>query len=242
MILKEIKLTRNDGLALPVILVLLLVITILGVSSLSNSTVQERMTAGQQLRSLGFNFAETTLRQAENEVLEIFQDIREDELSTQSGVPFRFFSTIDDKANNPDWRLGFPAIGTPNPGDSCTGGYCTPIEHDLSGTNPTVERWNDPAIWADAERHRVLQGFTADELLEQDIAQTPQYIIEFLGQIPIQETAGNPESAECTEVPESQMYPFCKKDPFFFRITSRVISGSGGRESVVMLQSTVIVE
>ena len=243
MMLKEMKQIRNDGLALPVILILLLVMTVLGVTSLSNSTLQERMTAGQKIRSTAFNFAETTLREGEAHAQEIAETIREGLLTTQGATEFRLFSTIIDDTHP---KLGFPSPTTVNPGDSCTGGYCTPIEFDLSGTNPTVERWDDAAIWADTERHRVLEGFDAAALEDQDIFETPQYIIEFLGQLPVQETAGEPDSAipDCGGIltGPNTAYPFCPRDPYFFRITSRVISGSDGRQSVVMLQSTIFVD
>ena len=245
MVFKEMKRINNNGLALPIILILLLVMTILGVTALSNSSVQERMTASQQLRTLAFNFAETTLREAEEHAKDIAENIRTGSLSTQSGATFRFFSLIEDLTANPNWKVGFPSESEDNPGDFCTGGYCTPVEHDSTGTKPTTERWMDASVWSDTEKHRVLSGFDADDLLEQDLAQAPQYIIEFLGQLPVQKTIGDPESA-VTKCPSSGApndgYPYCPNDPYFFRITSRVVSGSGGRESVVMLQSTVVVD
>lgn len=233
------KFKQNQGLALPIILILLLVMTILGVTSLSSSTLQERMAASQRLRQVAFNFAETTLREGENHAREIATEITEDLLTTQGGAQFRFFGgTVP----------GRPSVTDANPGDTCTGGYCTPLEFDNSTTSPapTLERWLDATVWSNTERHRVLQGFTAADLAEQDIAEAPKYIIEFLGQLPVQETEGDPDSAttECTTLSTAitGTYPYCKRDPYFFRITARAITGVAGRESVVMLQSTIVVD
>ena len=240
----------NQGLALPVILLLLLVMTILGVTSLSSSTLQERMAAGQRLREIAFNFAETTLREGEIHAKSIASQIREGTLSTQAGATFTFFSTDFNNLNNPFWKLGFPSLSQVNAGDNCTGGYCTPIEfdstEDITGVAPAnIERWLDATIWANPERHRVLEGFDEGQLAEQDMAEAPKYIIELLGQLPLQETEGEPNSVavkcEKKTVPNDG-YPYCNKDPYFFRITARAVSGIGARTSVVMLQSTIVVE
>ena len=250
MIDNTMKIKQSQGLALPVILLLLLVMTILGVTSLSSSTLQERMAAGQRLREVAFNFAETTLREGELHVELIAKDIRKREsLSFQSSndPDFSFFGE-DDPLTNPFWEFGFPSLdpNSPNLGDSCTGGYCTPLEFDNSATPATVERWLDATVWADAKRHRVLESFTAAQLAQQDMAEAPKYIIEFLGQHPLQDEIGGPSTAKtkCTDNPgaPNDSYPYCIRDPYFFRITARSVAGIGGRTSVVMLQSTVIVE
>ena len=244
------KTKQNQGLALPVILLLLLVMTILGVTSLSSSTLQERMAAGQRLREIAFNFAETTLREGEIHAKSIAGQIREGTLTTQAGTDFTFFSTDFNNLNNPFWKLGFPSLSQANSGDNCTGGYCTPIEFDsteeVTGVAPdNIERWLDATVWADPERHRVLEAFDAGQLAEQDMAEQPKYIIELLGQLPLQTQEGNPSSVdvkcEVKTVPNDG-YPYCIQDPYFFRITARAVSGIGGRTSVVMLQSTIVID
>ena len=42
--------------------------------------------------------------------------------------------------------------------------------------------------------------------------------------------------------PVVALYPFCTTDPLLFRITARATAGVGGRESTVLLQSTIVVD
>jgi type IV pilus assembly protein PilX len=53
------------GASLIVVLILLLIMTLLGLAVLKNTTLEERMTANLYDRSLGFQAAESALRQAE---------------------------------------------------------------------------------------------------------------------------------------------------------------------------------
>lgn len=59
---------RQRGAALFVVLVLLLVVTLLGLSSLRGTVMEERMSANLFDRSLGFQAAESALREAEARV------------------------------------------------------------------------------------------------------------------------------------------------------------------------------
>ena len=258
--IKQIK--RSCGLALPIILILLLVMTILGVTSLSSSTLQERMTASQRLREIAFNAAETTLRIGETHAEEIADDLRRGLLTRQSdGAQFRFFG--DDSGNpnpiNSIWEPGFPARSQVNLGDTCNGGYCTPAEFDTTVLiDPTaavpIDRWLDPEVWDDPGRHRVIENFgdtgsSLGQLLQlQGIANAPQYIIEYLGQLPIRDDLNTPPSpannmTKCASLnAPSDGYPYCLLDNHFFRITARAIAGLGGRESAVILQSTIIIQ
>lgn len=59
---------RQRGVALFVVLMLLLVITLLGLSSLRGTVMEERMSANMFDRSLGFQGAESALREAEARV------------------------------------------------------------------------------------------------------------------------------------------------------------------------------
>jgi len=239
---------KNTGLALPVILILLLVMTILGVTSLSNSALQDKMVSSQVLRQTAFNLAETTLREAELHIETLLQnvDFRKGILQTQSGTDFYFFGL------DPETDRGWPAETADNAGDDCIGGYCTPVEHD-SDPLVTIDRWLDPEVWEDPERHRVVESFTDDmdlKLLDLNTLERPKYIIEFMGQVYTKNQkeavkfdildsacADNQEELEL-KVTE---YPYCPRDPYLFRITARVLTGVGQRQSQVMLQSTVVV-
>lgn len=59
---------HQKGVALFVVLMLLLVVTILGLSSLRSTVMEERMSANMFDRSLGFHAAESALREAEARV------------------------------------------------------------------------------------------------------------------------------------------------------------------------------
>lgn len=59
---------QQRGIALFVVLMLLLVITLLGLSSLRSTVMEERMSANMFDRSLGFQAAESALREAEARV------------------------------------------------------------------------------------------------------------------------------------------------------------------------------
>lgn len=56
---------RQRGVVLAVVLILLLVMTLLGLASLRGTLMEERMSASQFDRSLGFHAAEAALREAE---------------------------------------------------------------------------------------------------------------------------------------------------------------------------------
>lgn len=66
----ESALSRQRGVALVVVLVLLLVITLLGVASVRGVLMEERMSANMYDRSLAFQGAEMALREAEAKVRE----------------------------------------------------------------------------------------------------------------------------------------------------------------------------
>lgn len=56
------------GMALLVSLIMLLLLTMVGISSMQNATLQEKMSASVQLRNQSFQLAETVLRVGENVV------------------------------------------------------------------------------------------------------------------------------------------------------------------------------
>ncbi len=239
----------NKGIALPIILVLLLVMTILGVTALSQSTLQERMTASQRLRGTAFNAAEATLREGEARAKAVVNLIKNGNLPTALGGTTRLFASSDGTPPTPDWTNGWPSASAPNPGDTCTGGYCTPLEYDLSGTNPTEERWLDANlnVWNDTSKHLVYSDY--EDVFGtngiENVFEAPKFIIEFLGQFPTRTNPSDPATAtsDCSPAtPVSVIYPFCDSDPYYFRITARVVVGNAGRQSVVMLQSTVVTE
>jgi type IV pilus assembly protein PilX len=57
---------RQRGMALLVSLIMLLLLTMIGISSMQNATLQEKMSASVQLRNQSFQLAEAALRVGEN--------------------------------------------------------------------------------------------------------------------------------------------------------------------------------
>lgn len=57
---------RQRGMALLVSLIMLLLLTMIGISSMQNATLQEKMSASVQLRNQSFQLAEAVLRVGEN--------------------------------------------------------------------------------------------------------------------------------------------------------------------------------
>ena len=56
---------KQNGIALPLTLILLFAMTLLGIATLRTTTIEENMSANSRLRQVAFNAAETTLRDAE---------------------------------------------------------------------------------------------------------------------------------------------------------------------------------
>jgi len=56
---------RQAGAALPIVLLLLLIVTLLGIASMRGAIMQERMASNTSARSMAFQVAEAGLRQAE---------------------------------------------------------------------------------------------------------------------------------------------------------------------------------
>jgi len=129
--------TRENGAALIVALVLLVVVTLLGVTGLRNVTLEEKMAAATYDRSLAFQAAEVALREGEV-VAEAQSKLR------PPNQGFRTYTDADSscppEANN----------------DYCTGGLCATPDKDC------VPRWQDPNFlpnnWASASSVSTLAG------------------------------------------------------------------------------------
>lgn len=231
----QIIFTKQTGLALPIVLILLFVMTLVGVTALNNATLQEEMTGNSRLQQSAFNAAEAALRDAENFILE--------------GIPGSnraiFFGAV-----RPD-----PLVV--NPGDTCTGGFCTPAQY-TSPAFPTPvlgERWEDTDldVFNTAGRYFEYSNYTNTDYAEESVFEAPRYIIEFLGNVSSKERnfTDRPEftgiyQTNCATDPvtnkllaPNDTWPFCAADPKAYRITVRATAGPPTRQAVVMLQSTV---
>ena len=222
-------LARQRGVALPTALIMLLVIVLVGISSLQITAIEDQMATNTRLQQLAFDVAESTLREGER-VVERIVDAR----------TLVFYNGVAPDAD----------LDTPEPGDTCTGGYCTPAEYDEEG--PTIldgngsvvqrpDRWRDETIdvWADTSKHQIYSlAATYDGL-----TRPPKYIIEFMGFFIPHDESGNIDSS-CPSTGgvldgSAADWPFCSTDPKLFRITVLAEAGFDGSQSRVMLQSVL---
>ena len=101
---------KQQGVALPVALIFLLVLTVLGVSSLGTNVFEEKMAANSLNRELAFQAAEAALREGERHV---------------EAAPDIFLRVFYDGGS-----LDPNGAAPPNDGDTCINAYCTPTHQD----------------------------------------------------------------------------------------------------------------
>lgn len=231
---------KQSGLALPLTLILLLVMTLIGIATLRSTTMEENMTANSRLRQVAFNAAETTLREAEVTVENL------------AGQRRRALFFGADKTRPIDTQI--------NSGDTCTDGYCTPAQFTSPASPaPQGERWEDPTldVWNNPDRHFEYSNFMDNELARNGVLEPPKYIIEFLGNFNYRELnvnlASQPnirpkydddfvsscEMANGLPKPPNDTWPYCPSDSGVYRVTVRATAGPPARQAVVTLQSTI---
>lgn len=181
---------RQAGAALIVALILLVVMTLLGLSSVRTVAQEERMTSNSFDRSLGFQGAEAALRAGE--------------------------AAADAQSKTAPPNAGFDSngvyidVGATCEASACQNGLCSQPDKDCAS------RWLDSDFngWADAAG----LGLTA-------LAETPQYIVEYLG--------GN---FPCNVDDPGIGAQNCKR----YRVSAR--SHGGGDRAMVILQSIYATE
>lgn len=220
------RLTTQDGAALMTALILLLVLTVIGISSLGSSAMEEKMAGNAKSREIAFQAAEAALRAGERHIAD-----------TPGLHEVVFYNGgVDDSNREAD-----------NDGDTCTNGYCLPREHDedYDPADVMCERWalagscsnNNLAVWTTAGRHRSYDG--AASLLGVNTA--PKYIIEFMAYSPAEG-----ESSVCdtngdgvNDTPSgTDEWPYCPSDPRLYRVTA--LGYGPADKAKVMLQSTYL--
>ena len=185
--------TKQNGIALPVALILLFVMTLIGVASLRTSTLEEDMTANARLKLIAFNAAEATITDAEAYLKDITSTLSGEDIrvaflgaaNNQQGVPLVDINTgniVD--ASTGGAQEGFDCQNS-FPGATDLGGLCTPPEKIFDGSIALLtvdERWNDELIdvWNDPARHREYSNYVNSQLADEGVFQSPQYIIEYL--------------------------------------------------------------
>ena len=109
----------QQGTALVISLILLLLMTIIGVSAMRDTTLQERMVGNMQDRQLAFQASEASLRAGEA-WLELQGDLDDDALqrlpdpSSWDGGSAKGSVTIAALAENPSFHVGEPYIIQPS--------------------------------------------------------------------------------------------------------------------------------
>ena len=239
---------KQQGIALPLTLILLFAMTLLGIATLRTTTLEENMSANSRLRQIAFNAAETTLRDAEYFVLDLRGGARRSLFFSSGNITFR--APDDTRANN---------------GDTCVNGFCTPLQFTSPATpidqyTPGMQRWEDPIldVFNNPNRSMQLSNYAGSALSQNGVFVAPSYIVEFLGNYDYKETNINPRgvvgapvrpkfdgayvgacrSAEDNSLmPPNNEWPFCAADPGLFRVTVQATAGPPARRATVTIQS-----
>ena len=233
---------QQSGIALPVTLILLFVLTLIGVATLRTSTFEESMAANSRLRQVAFNAAETTLAVAE---ANIGQQLR------SASRREAFFGL--DNAVPQDGSPGHLCEGSAG---AIAGGLCTPAKFNMPSPG-LLERWEDPVldVWNNPARHISYDDYANTDIALEGVAEAPKYIVEFLGNFELKEPnnalSSNPKvrpefdgdfissCGESRDIEPNNQWPYCASDAGAFRITVRASAGPSERRAEVTLQSIV---
>jgi Tfp pilus assembly protein PilX len=246
---------NQQGAILVVALLFLLIMTILGLSGISSSFMEEKMVGNSISRERAFQASEAALRSAELFLAAAGnKDIVIAEVCGRVGNDSDPCDRAYDDSGNQIKTVG------DDRGDTCPNGYCTPSEQDAAYDADAAHDCNDaayiPERWQSCPTGTAAAGsnlslFTTAGSYQiypnpnqlGNIAQEPRYIIEFIGyRIPDGElSACDTDSDGFNDNPtDSAYWPFCTNDTAYFRITAMGYGGSV--QTRVMLQSTVLVD
>ena len=233
---------NQQGIALPLTLILLFAMTLLGIATLRTTTLEENMSANSRLRQIAFNAAESALRNAEYNVLNLRSQERRR----------LFFSNGNQEFNE-------PSPIRRNNGDTCTNGYCTPLQFTspvtpTSDYTPGMERWEDPIldVFNDESRSIGFTDFDGSNLGLNGVFVQPRYIVELLGNFAYKDSNPNfvtnpfarpkfigPHISSCVgdAAADLDTWPYCSTDAGVYRITVRATAGPEARRATVTIQS-----
>lgn len=182
------NISRQSGATLIVSLVILAVITVLGLASIRNSSLELKMSASARDRAVAFQRAEAALNRIERE------------LATKP-PPYRkshFMPTCNgDKCFKPDCPKGLCFAGDFDGASSTT--QCKTVKTG----EERKEFWKDKDIWKENGGHLTLPvAKTSDAATAEDV----KYIIEFMCFVPRTEQVISSDSKEGeTDVPLFQI-------------------------------------
>ena len=204
--------TRQHGMALIVVLVLVLLVTLAGVAAVRTLTLQERMASNSFDRSLALQSVDRVLRYAEQ--LALTESLRTPLINTsfKLGIDAAGFSTY----GGYNGSCSSPTNTDPSP---CQNGYC-------SQPSPScATRWSDPNFtgWTTVTAAAISDAAnaTADGDATLSVGLQHQYMIEFLGKRYPCDPSNATGSTTCT----------------LYRITARAKSVSGTDRAMVQVQS-----
>ena len=229
-----VKKHQQSGIALVTVLLLLLAITLVGITSFRLNMSDEIMARNTYLKAQAELGAQFAIRAAEQQILAL--------AGTDNSIDKQVFFSGGNVDN--DLQMN-------NDGDDCVNGFCTPMRYDenYSATTPDMERWVDKnstrslRVWSTPGRYQELDASLTNNL---NLTTAPQYIIEFLGYIPDVNNQDNLKYSFCDENRDGtsagdtfydwDQWPFCSLDHKMYRITAYAQSGTAR----IMLQSTYL--
>jgi len=227
--------SSQQGLALVIGLIMLLIMTLIGVQSMRSTTLGEQMTRNTLDRERALEAAELALLIGEDEVANFATQI--------VNAVFADPVAVLDNAN----------FQNDNPGDGCLArlngsavtGLCIPAKQRLdygdSGNDSFFhDNWIDVAndnksinVWTSGNFRTV----PANDAARLGVITPPKYIIEFMGFIPDENGTRCNDGFGTTTTPN---WPFCPADQRLFRITA-LATGGVKDNARVMLQSNYVV-
>ncbi|GMR08135.1 MAG: hypothetical protein BMS9Abin26_1140 [Gammaproteobacteria bacterium] len=245
---------KQRGAVLVVSMMFLLIMTIISLSSMTSSFMQEKMVGNAVSREIAFQAAEAALRAGER-----YLASGSNKDNTLNAICNKVVGDGDpcDRAYD-STGTKIKSVGD-DLGDVCNNGFCTPREQDASydknasyscgDANYVPERWQTCASGTAASGNNLNVFTTAGKYQVypntgqlQQVAQEPRFVIEFLGfRTPSGDISPCDTNSDGTnDTPASSaVWPFCTSDPAYFRVTAM---GYGGTVNTrVMLQSTVVV-
>jgi len=217
---------RQEGLAIVVALVFLLVTTLIGISALQANFVNEKMAFANMQRARALEAAEIALLEGEDFVENYYSQII-------AGVIAG--SGVSRTVTNNSKTCSVVVNGQ--------GGVCSSKEQsdnpqdnfdnwiDVVGNNNSVNAWTSNG------RHRSVREAVVNKF---ELNTAPKYIVEFMGYI-VDSTGATGCTVGSGFEAEVDAWPYCSLDNLQFRITALATTGNYD-ETRVMLQSTYVVD
>lgn len=226
---------RDSGNILFVSLILLLVVTVIGISTISTTGLNEKMAANYRDHNLAFQAAEAALKAGEQrarDISAIFDGVG------LTGIPAYFSCTSTNCftstcLNGLCFNGTYPATSSGSTGGSSGGGGgkgggggggSTSTSASTAGicskTNPTPELWETAATWTTSGR------YSEHPVSISGLAAKPKYIVEFMCYAPADPDTGT------TTVPPNYGTDWW----YMYRITALGVGKTSA--SKAMIQST----